>query len=70
LAHGRLGRDAFELSEDADLYSNGLSSLASVNVMLALESEFAVEFPDQMLNRRVFESIGAIATALRELTGG
>ena len=32
-----------------------MSSLASVNVMLALEGEFNIEFPDQMLNRSVFE---------------
>jgi acyl carrier protein len=68
-AQGRLSRDAAELSEEADLYAVGLSSLASVNVMLALESEFDLEFPDQMLNRSVFESIGAIAAAVRELQG-
>lgn len=69
-AHGRLSRDAGELSDDADLYAIGLSSLASVNVMLALEAEFDMEFPDQMLNRSVFESIAAIAAAVRELSGG
>jgi acyl carrier protein len=67
--HGRLSRDAGKLPENADLYALGLSSLAGVNVMLALESEFDVEFPDQMLNRSVFESIAAIADAVRQLTG-
>ena len=39
----------------------GMTSHASVNVMLALEDAFDVEFPDRMLKRSVFESIAAIA---------
>ncbi len=69
-SHGRLSRDANEISEHEDLYAMGLSSLASVNVMLALETEFDIEFPDQMLNRSVFASIAAIAAAVQELHGG
>jgi acyl carrier protein len=37
--------------------------------MLALEGEFNIEFPDQMLNRSVFASIAAITTAVRQLNG-
>ncbi|MDQ2724730.1 MAG: acyl carrier protein [Actinomycetota bacterium] len=48
----------------ADLYRNGLSSHASVNVMLALEDAFDLEFPDRMLKKSTFESIDAIAGAL------
>ena len=66
-AHGRLGSDAQALTADADLYQAGLTSHASVNVMLALEGEFDIEFPDNMLNRSVFGSIGAIRAALIEL---
>jgi len=65
--HGRLPIDVGTLSEDADLYQAGMTSHASVNVMLALEDRFDVEFPDQMLTRSVFESITAIAMALGEL---
>jgi acyl carrier protein len=68
--HGRLTRDAEALADDADLYQAGMTSHASVNVMLALEGEFDVEFPDQMLKRSVFESITAIRTAIDELTAG
>ena len=39
------------LAEDADLYEAGMTSHASVNVMLALEDAFDVEFPDRMLKR-------------------
>lgn len=65
--HGRLSVDAEKLTPDADLYQSGMTSHASVNVMLALEGEFDVEFPDHMLKRNVFRSVGSIERALREL---
>ena len=66
--HGRLNRDVGELGDEADLYQSGMTSHASVNVMLALEGAFDVEFPDHMLKRSVFSSIGSIRQALAELT--
>ncbi len=68
--HGRLSGDASTLPENADLYQAGMTSHASVNVMLALESAFDVEFPDSMLKRSAFESIAAIAAGIDELTAG
>ena len=65
--HGRLAKDALTLAEDADLYQAGMTSHASVNVMLALEGEFELEFPDHMLKRSSFESIAAIPSAIAEL---
>jgi acyl carrier protein len=65
--HARLPVDIDTLASDADLYQAGMTSHASVNVMLALEDRFDVEFPDSMLKRSVFESIDAIAAALTEL---
>jgi acyl carrier protein len=67
-AHGRLSVDVANLADDADLYQAGMTSHASVNVMLALEGQFDIEFPDRMLKRGVFESIGAIRAAVDELT--
>ena len=67
--HGHLSQDADTLPEDADLYQAGMDSHASVNVMLGLEGRFDIEFPDRMLSRSVFASIGAIRTALVELLG-
>ena len=67
-AHGRLPVPVDGLQETDDLFENGLTSHASVNVMLALEGAFDVEFPDRMLRRSVFESISTIANALGELT--
>ncbi len=65
--HGRLPIDVGTLPENADLYQAGMTSHASVNLMLALEDRFDVEFPDRMLKRSVFESIASIAAALGEL---
>lgn len=66
--HARLSADTNALAEDADLYQAGLTSHASVNVMLALEGKFDVEFPDRMLKRGVFGSIASIRDAITELT--
>ena len=65
--HGRLSRDAETLPPNADLYEAGMTSHASVNVMLALEGEFDLEFPDHMLKRSVFDSISSISAAIDEL---
>jgi acyl carrier protein len=65
--NGRLSVDVGELDPQADLYEAGMTSHASVNVMLALEDAFDLEFPDRMLKRDVFESIASITAALEEL---
>ena len=65
--HARLPVDPTAVGDDADLFQAGMTSHASVNVMLALEDSFDVEFPDAMLKRSVFESIDAIAAAIGEL---
>jgi len=65
--HGRMPVDIATLDDDADLFQAGMTSHASVNVMLGLEAAFDVEFPDAMLKRSVFQSVSAIATALESL---
>jgi len=65
--HGNLPVAIDEVADGADLYDAGLSSFASVQVMLALEEEFDVEFPEHLLNRKSFSSIDAIAAALAEI---
>jgi acyl carrier protein len=62
--------DVDRLAVESDLYQAGMTSHASVNVMLALEDHFDVEFPDRMLTRSVFESIASIAMSLEELHVG
>ena len=62
--HAQLAQSIEELSDDADLYRAGLTSHATVNVMLALEDEFEIEFPESLLLRRTFGSVRAIEEAL------
>lgn len=66
-AYGRLPVDVNLLSEDDDLFQAGMTSHASVNVMLALEDALDVEFPEAMLRKSTFASIGALRRALAEL---
>ena len=68
--HARLSKDAMSLDANEDLYQAGMTSHASVNVMLGLEGTFDVEFPDHMLKRNVFNSIASIRAAVSELVGG
>lgn len=65
--HARLPVDVAELDDQADLFQAGMTSHASVNVMLALEEAFDVEFPESMLRKATFESVAAIRTALASL---
>lgn len=67
--HARLGVDAGSIDDNADLFEAGMTSHASVNVMLALEDAFDVEFPEAMLKKSTFESIAAIRAGLVEVTG-
>ena len=67
--HARLRTDVGQLSDDSDLYEAGLTSLSTVNLMLALEEHFDVEFSDRMLGRKTFSSIRSLADAIEELRG-
>ncbi len=66
--HGRLSVDVKTLGDDTDLYSAGLTSLATVGVMLALEERFDIEFPESKLSRATFRSLSTLAETISELT--
>lgn len=65
--YAKMPVDVTTIGIDADLYALGLTSHASVNVMLGLEDALGVEFPDTALRRDTFRSIGSIADTLRGL---
>ncbi|MDD1499869.1 acyl carrier protein [Agrobacterium sp. CNPSo 3708] len=67
---GQLPVSVDTLADDADLYAAGLSSFASVQLMLGLEEAFDIEFPDSMLNRKSFASIAAIETTVKAILDG
>ena len=65
--HGRLAVEVDSLPEDANLFQAGMTSHASVNLMLALEDSFDLEFPDAMLKRSTFETVASISAAVKSL---
>ena len=67
--HGRLLVDVDVLADNSDLYQAGLTSLTTVNLMLAIEERFDIEFLDSMLGRKTFGSIRALAEAVGQLRG-
>ena len=67
--HGRLASDVSDLSDDSDLYEAGLTSLITVNLLLAIEDHFDIEFPDELLSRRTFQTIDSLAEAVARLLG-
>ena len=65
--HARLPVGLDGLDDESDLFDAGMSSFASVNVMLALEDRFEIEFPDELLTRSAFESIASLRSAVSRL---
>lgn len=66
--HGRLPAGVATVGVDDDLFQAGMTSHASVNVMLAVEELFDFEFPEAMLRKSTFASIRSIADAVAQLT--
>lgn len=64
---GRLSVDAAAVDESADLYAAGLTSHATINVVLGLENALDIELPDEMLVKGTFASIAAIREAVSPL---
>ncbi len=65
--HSKLPVDIATIGDDSDLYSVGLTSLTTVNIMLAVEDHFDIEFEDNMLSRQTFQSIAALSEAVQTL---
>ena len=64
---GGLSVPVDRLDEETDLFAAGLSSLATVNVMLALEQRFAIEIPDELLTRRTFQTLASLRRVVDSL---
>jgi acyl carrier protein len=46
----------------------GLDSLTSIELVLALEDEFDLEVPDDLLGRELFDSLAGLAAVIARLT--
>jgi acyl carrier protein len=64
-AHFEVSMDS--MSDDDDLYEAGLSSLNTIQLMLAIERHFDIEIPDHMLNRSLFQSVNSLSDAITSL---
>ena len=65
--NGELDREISTVGLLDDLFNMGMSSRATVGVMLDIEETFDIAFPDEMISREVFESIEAISKAVETL---
>lgn len=68
-SYGRLSVGTDSLGDDDDLFELGMTSHATVNVMLALEEEYDIEFPEDLLTKETFESVTAMRSVVRRLSG-
>ena len=66
-AHGQLTVEARLIRTGDDLFAKGLTGLAAVDVLLALEPLFGITVPSAMMSRRNVASIDAIMGCLRTL---
>jgi acyl carrier protein len=66
---GHLSCDANQIADDADLYQADLTSHACVDIMLALEDAFGIEFPNEMMRKSTFQSVSALRAAVTTLVG-
>lgn len=66
-SHARLSVTPNSLQPTTNLYDAGMNSHAIANLMLALEDEFGIEFPESMLHRSTFQSIVSISSSIHQL---
>ena len=59
--------DAHTVTPDARLADLGLDSVSGLSLLLAMEEEFDVTFPEDLLTNDVFESLASLETALKAL---
>jgi acyl carrier protein len=59
--------DAERLELDDDLYAAGLTSITAVAVVLAIEREFALELPMELLHRELFRTTRRLHDAIQSV---
>lgn len=65
VAQAHLPLSADYISDTTDLDDAGLTSVTRMNVIVAIEDHYAIEFPDEMLTRETFRSIQSISNAVK-----
>lgn len=65
--YAKLNADIGDLADSSNLFDAGLTSLNTVNLMLAIEDEYDIEFDDDSLRRETFESVDALTAVVNGL---
>lgn len=68
--HLRYLPDDEPLTPDDELERLGLDSQSAISLLLDLESEFSVVFPDEMLTVAIFRTPSSLERAVRGLVAG
>jgi acyl carrier protein len=55
------------LSDQDSLFDAGMTSFGSVQLMLAVEEAFDIEFPNSLLTRKTFATVGGLTAAVEQL---
>lgn len=55
------------LTDEDNLFDAGMTSFGSVQLMLAIEEEYDIEFPNSLLTRKTFATLGGLISAVEQL---
>ncbi|KKD39701.1 hypothetical protein WN50_01825 [Limnoraphis robusta CS-951] len=56
-----------QIDDEADLNSLGLDSMSATNLMIDLEDEFNITFPDDLLTPETFRTVQTLNSAIQTL---
>jgi acyl carrier protein len=65
--HCNIAMPAAQIRDEDDLFDLGLSSFACVQLMIAVEECFGIEFPDALMHRSTFQSMAALGHHIQQL---
>jgi acyl carrier protein len=66
-SQARLSVPLDDVGPDDNLFLLGMTSHAALNLMLALEEAFDIDFPEDLLQRSIFESLSGMGAAISGL---
>jgi acyl carrier protein len=68
--HLKFVQSVENINDDAELTRLGLDSMAAINLMIDIEDEFGITFPDALLTPETFRTAMTLSSAIEEMMGG
>ncbi|MBE9033598.1 phosphopantetheine-binding protein [aff. Roholtiella sp. LEGE 12411] len=68
--HLKFVQSVENINDDAELTRLGLDSMAAINLMIDIEDEFGITFPDALLTPETFRTSMTLSSAIEEIMGG